>query len=107
MTGVAPTGFSPAARRDARLSGRRSWNRERRRPHHRRRSEGPLVTASLGGTIEWHGPLLYRTTATPVLDVVSFPGSDPLVGTTPAFGTSAVGCVARPAGPRRCPGALP
>jgi metabolite-proton symporter len=58
-----------------------------------------VVMASLvGTTIEWYDFFLYGTTAALVFNAVFFPESDPLVGTLLAFGTYALGFIARPIG---------
>jgi metabolite-proton symporter len=63
---------------------------------------GPLrkvVAASLVGTaIEWYDFFLYGTAAALVFNRLFFPASDPLVGTMLAFGTYALGFIARPIG---------
>ena len=65
-------------------------------------SGGPLkkvVAASLVGTaIEWYDFFLYGTAAALVFNRLFFPASDPLVGTMLAFGTYALGFLARPIG---------
>ena len=58
-----------------------------------------VVGASLiGTTIEWYDFFLYGSAAALVFSHVFFPQSDPFVGTLLAFGTYAVGFVARPIG---------
>jgi metabolite-proton symporter len=58
-----------------------------------------VVLASLvGTTIEWYDFFLYGTAAALVFNTVFFPDSDPLVGTALAFGTYALGFIARPIG---------
>ncbi|HEY0358856.1 MAG TPA: MFS transporter [Mycobacteriales bacterium] len=58
-----------------------------------------VVLASLAGaTIEWYDFFLYGAAAALVFNTVFFPASDPLVGTMLAFGTYALGFVARPIG---------
>ena len=60
---------------------------------------GRVVLASfIGTTIEWYDFFLYGTAAALVFNKLFFPNVDPLVGTMAAFGTSAVGFVARPLG---------
>ncbi|WP_018296948.1 MFS transporter [Corynebacterium lubricantis] len=59
-----------------------------------------VVTASMAGTIvEWYEFFLYATAATLVFNVIFFPQSDnPFDGIIAAFGTYAVGFIARPLG---------
>ena len=58
-----------------------------------------MALASLiGTTIEWYDFFLYGTAAALVFNRLFFPNSDPLMGTLLAFGTYAVGFVARPVG---------
>jgi metabolite-proton symporter len=58
-----------------------------------------VIAASLiGTTIEWYDFFLYGSAAALVFSHVFFPLSDPFVGTLLAFGTYAVGFVARPIG---------
>lgn len=58
-----------------------------------------IVTASvLGTTVEWYDFLIYGTAAALVFNKLFFPTFDPLVGTLAAFGSYAVGFVARPLG---------
>ena len=52
----------------------------------------------IGTTIEWYDFFLYGTAAALVFNKLFFPNFDPLVGTLAAFGTYAVGFVARPVG---------
>jgi MFS transporter, MHS family, shikimate and dehydroshikimate transport protein len=52
----------------------------------------------IGTTIEWYDFFLYGTAAALVFNRLFFPNFDPLVGTLLAFGTYAVGFVARPVG---------
>ena len=59
----------------------------------------PVMVASFIGTaIEWYDFFLYGTAAALVFGRLFFPNADPLVGTLSAFGTFAVGFVARPLG---------
>jgi metabolite-proton symporter len=64
------------------------------------RTSLPVVAgSSLAGTaIEWYDFFLYGTAAALVFNKLFFPAGDPLVGTLLAFGTYAVGFVARPLG---------
>jgi MFS transporter, MHS family, shikimate and dehydroshikimate transport protein len=63
------------------------------------RSIRPVILASfIGTTIEWYDFFLYGTAAALVFGRLFFPNVDPLVGTLSAFGTFAVGFVARPLG---------
>ena len=58
-----------------------------------------VIAASLiGTTIEWYDFFLYGAAAALVFSHVFFPQTDPFVGTLLAFGTYAVGFVARPIG---------
>src|SRR5205085_8389074 len=58
-----------------------------------------VALASLvGTTIEWYDFFLYGTAAALVFNRLFFPTFDPLSGTLAAFGTYAVGFVARPLG---------
>lgn len=58
-----------------------------------------VVAASFVGTaIEWYDFFLYGTAAALVFNKLFFPTFDPLAGTMAAFGTYAVGFVARPFG---------
>jgi MHS family shikimate/dehydroshikimate transporter-like MFS transporter len=58
-----------------------------------------IVFASvLGTTVEWYDFLIYGTAAALVFNQLFFPNYDPLVGTLAAFGSYAVGFVARPLG---------
>jgi len=58
-----------------------------------------VIAASLiGTTIEWYDFFLYGSAAALVFSHVFFPQSDPFIGTLLAFGTYAVGFVARPIG---------
>src|SRR5687767_7739978 len=52
----------------------------------------------IGTTIEWYDFFLYGTAAALVFNRLYFPMFDPLAGTLAAFGTYAVGFVARPIG---------
>ncbi len=58
-----------------------------------------IVFASVIGTaVEWYDFFLYGSAAALVFGVLFFPDSDPLTGTLLAFGTYALGFVARPLG---------
>jgi len=58
-----------------------------------------VIAASLiGTTIEWYDFYLYGTAAALIFNRLYFPTFDPLAGTLAAFGTYAVGFVARPIG---------
>jgi metabolite-proton symporter len=52
----------------------------------------------VGTTIEWYDFFLYGTAAALVFNRLFFPTFDPLTGTLAAFGSAAVGFVARPVG---------
>jgi metabolite-proton symporter len=56
------------------------------------------VASLVGTTIEWYDFFLYGTAAALVFNRLFFPTFDPLAGTLLAFGTYAVGFVARPVG---------
>jgi MFS transporter, MHS family, shikimate and dehydroshikimate transport protein len=59
----------------------------------------PVILASfIGTTIEWYDFFLYGTAAALVFNKLFFPNVTPLAGTLSAFGTFAVGFVARPVG---------
>lgn len=59
----------------------------------------PVILASfIGTTIEWYDFFLYGTAAALVFNKLFFPTLDPLAGTLSAYGTFAVGFVARPIG---------
>ncbi|GAB3616919.1 MFS transporter [Okibacterium endophyticum] len=58
-----------------------------------------VVAASLiGTTIEWYDFFLYGSAAALVFGMLFFPESEPLAGTLLAFGTYAIGFLARPLG---------
>ena len=58
-----------------------------------------IVCASvIGTTVEWYDFLIYGTAAALVFNKLFFPSFDPVVGTLAAFGSYAVGFVARPLG---------
>ena len=62
-------------------------------------SIGKVVFASLVGTaVEWYDFFLYGSAAALVFGALFFPESDPVTGTLLAFGTYALGFVARPLG---------
>jgi metabolite-proton symporter len=64
-----------------------------------RRALPRVVLASLvGATIEWYDFFLYGAAAALVFNTLFFPDADPLVGTLLAFGTYALGFLARPIG---------
>jgi metabolite-proton symporter len=56
------------------------------------------MASLIGTTIEWYDFFLYGTAAALVFNRLFFPTTDPLMGTLLAFGTYAVGFVARPVG---------
>jgi MHS family shikimate/dehydroshikimate transporter-like MFS transporter len=59
----------------------------------------PVILASfIGTTIEWYDFFLYGTAAALVFNKLFFPTLAPLAGTLSAYGTFAVGFVARPLG---------
>ena len=57
-----------------------------------------VVASFIGTTIEWYDFFLYGTAAALVFNRLFFPTLDPLAGTLSAYGTFAVGFVARPLG---------
>ncbi|GIF16384.1 MFS transporter [Actinoplanes teichomyceticus] len=58
-----------------------------------------VVLASLVGTaVEWYDFFLYGSAAALIFGTLFFPSSDPVTGTLLAFGTYALGFVARPLG---------
>jgi MHS family shikimate/dehydroshikimate transporter-like MFS transporter len=57
-----------------------------------------LLTSMIGTAIEWYDFFLYATAAALVFGKLFFPTFDPTVGTIAAFGTFAIGYVARPFG---------
>ena len=52
----------------------------------------------IGTTIEWYDFLIYGTASALVFNKLFFPSIDPVVGTIAAFGSYAVGFLARPLG---------
>ncbi|WP_445517223.1 MFS transporter [Streptomyces sp. NEAU-174] len=56
------------------------------------------LAAVFGTTVEWYDFALYGTAAALVFNKIYFPDSDPLVGTVLAYGTFAIGFLARPLG---------
>ncbi|MEU1803312.1 MFS transporter [Streptomyces sp. NPDC019937] len=56
------------------------------------------LAAIFGTTVEWYDFALYGIAAGLVFNKLYFPGSSPLVGTILAFGTFAIGFLARPLG---------
>ena len=59
----------------------------------------PVILASfIGTTIEWYDFFLYNTAAALVFNKLFFPTLDPFTGTLSAYGTYAVGFLARPLG---------
>jgi len=57
-----------------------------------------VVASFIGTAIEWYDFFLYGTAAALIFNRLFFPTFDPLVGTLAAFGTYAMGFVARPLG---------
>jgi MHS family shikimate/dehydroshikimate transporter-like MFS transporter len=57
-----------------------------------------LLASFIGTSIEWYDFFLYGTAAALVFNKLFFPMVNPLTGTLSAFGTFAVGFVARPVG---------
>ncbi len=65
----------------------------------RAQSMRPIIVASfVGTTIEWYDFFLYGTAAALVFNKLFFPNLDSLAGTLSAYGTFAVGFLARPLG---------
>ncbi|MFF5988967.1 MFS transporter [Prauserella flavalba] len=63
------------------------------------RSIKRIVGASMiGTTIEWYDFFLFGSAAALVFNTLFFPDADPLTGTLLAFGTYAIGFIARPLG---------
>lgn len=56
------------------------------------------IASMVGTTIEWYDFFLYGTAAALIFNKLFFPAFDPLTGTLAAFGTYAVGFLARPLG---------
>ncbi|HEY2934730.1 MAG TPA: MFS transporter [Acidobacteriota bacterium] len=57
-----------------------------------------ILASFIGTTVEWYDFFLYGTAAALVFNKLFFPNISPLAGTLSAFGTFAVGFVARPIG---------
>src|SRR5688572_18952201 len=57
-----------------------------------------IMSSLIGTTIEWYDFFLYGSAAALVFSHLFFPSDDPLTGTFLAFGTYALGFVARPIG---------
>ncbi len=57
-----------------------------------------LFASLVGSVIEWYDYALYGTAAALVFARLFFPNADPAIGTIVAFGTFAVGFIARPIG---------
>src|SRR5262245_10337496 len=57
-----------------------------------------ILASFIGTAIEWYDFFLYGTAAALVFNKLFFPNINPLAGTLSAFGTFAVGFVARPVG---------
>ncbi|GAB3279688.1 MFS transporter [Sinomonas notoginsengisoli] len=59
----------------------------------------PIALATLSGSaLEWYDFFLYGTAAALVFNKIMFPTTDPYIGTLLAFGTYALGFLARPLG---------
>src|SRR5437016_1653152 len=65
---------------------------------HRKQLRRVVVSSYLGTTIEFYDFLLYGTVTALVFNKLFFSSLDPLAGTVAAFGTFAVGYLARPLG---------
>ena len=72
--------------------------REAPSPSAYRESVKVALASLIGTSIEWYDFFLYGTAAELVFNKLFFPTFDPMVGTLVAFGTFAVGFVARPIG---------
>src|SRR6202166_4726593 len=57
-----------------------------------------VVSSIIGTAIEWYDFLIYGTASALVFNKLFFPTLDPVLGTIAAFGTYAVGFLARPLG---------
>src|ERR1700728_1358692 len=57
-----------------------------------------VVSSIVGTAVEWYDFLIYGTATALVFNKLFFPLSDPALGTIAAFGTYAVGFLARPLG---------
>jgi len=57
-----------------------------------------ILASFIGTTIEWYDFFLYGTAAALVFNKLFFPNQDPVAGTLSAYGTFAIGFVARPVG---------
>jgi MFS transporter, MHS family, shikimate and dehydroshikimate transport protein len=64
--------------------------------HHERRRV--LIASVIGSIFEWYDFVVYAIASALVFNKLFFPATNPLVGTIAAFGTYAVGYVARPLG---------
>ncbi len=68
------------------------------KPATRQNLRAVIFASFIGTTIEWYDFFLYGTAAALVFNRLFFPTLDPLAGTLSAYGTFAVGFVARPLG---------
>jgi MFS family permease len=66
--------------------------------NHRGMLTKAVIASTVGTAIEWYDFFLYGTAAGLVFGKLYFPSADPNIGTLSAFGTYAVGFVARPVG---------
>ena len=57
-----------------------------------------VASSAIGTAVEWYDFLIYGTATALVFNKLFFPLSDPALGTIAAFGTYAVGFLARPLG---------
>src|SRR5262245_23928158 len=57
-----------------------------------------VLASFIGTTVEWYDFFLYGTASALVFNKIFFPKYEPLVGSMAAYGTYAVGFVARPIG---------
>jgi MHS family shikimate/dehydroshikimate transporter-like MFS transporter len=87
--------LDPEPHTPARKTSRGNVADPQHKPDHLRRV---LVASFIGTTIEWYDFFLYGTAAALVFNRLFFPTLDPLAGTLSAYGTFAVGFVARPLG---------
>ncbi|MES1926501.1 MFS transporter [Salinisphaera sp. T31B1] len=83
------------AARSSYASGRKAHPREVVAASQRRKI---VVSSVIGTTVEWYDFLIYGTAAALVFNRLFFPSFDPTVGTIAAFGSYALGFIARPLG---------
>lgn len=66
--------------------------------HTRALRQRAVIGSVVGTALEWYDFFLYGTAAALVFNQLFFPSVDPLTGTLLAFGSFAVGFIARPIG---------